>query len=80
MSQPNRLQRSFTRALELPESTDVTGLKYRDIMQWDSIGHMTLIAEIENEYGVMFSTDQVLALSSYDKAVELLHEQGIDEL
>jgi acyl carrier protein len=80
MPETNRLQRSFTRALELPESTDVTVLKYRDIMQWDSIGHMTLIAEIESEYGVMFSTDQVLALSSYDKAVELLREQGIDEL
>jgi acyl carrier protein len=80
MTTPTRLASAFTRALELPQSTDVTTLKYRDIMQWDSIGHMALVAEIENEYDVMFSTDQVLALSSFDKAIELLRDQGIDEL
>jgi acyl carrier protein len=80
MTNTTRLQNAFTRALELPSSTDVTALKYREIMQWDSIGHMALVAEIEDEYGVMFSTDDVLALSSFDKAVELLRAQGIDEL
>ena len=80
MTNTTRLQNAFTRALELPSSTDVTTLKYREIMQWDSIGHMALVAEIEEEYGVMFSTDDVLALSSFDKAVELHGAQGIDEL
>lgn len=80
MSSARKLDDAFIRALELPASTDVTGLKYREIMQWDSIGHMTLVAEIESAYDVMFSTDEVLALSSYDKAVELLAAHGIDEL
>lgn len=78
MTQSNRLERAFRHALELPGDADVTSLAYRDIAQWDSIGHMALIAEIEGEFGVMFSTDEVLALSSYEKAVEMLREQGID--
>ena len=66
------LDAAFRRALELDDDFDVRALKYRDIAQWDSIGHMTLIAEIESEFDVMLSTDEVVALSSYDKAVEIL--------
>lgn len=73
-----QLDAAFRRALELSDATDVSGLKYRDIEQWDSIGHMALVAEIESEYDVMFSTDEVVALSSYDKAIELLRTHGVD--
>ena len=72
------LDSAFRRALELDDDTDVRALKYRDVEQWDSIGHMALVAEIESEYDVMFSTDEVVALSSYDKAVELLQAHGAD--
>jgi acyl carrier protein len=75
-----RLDRAFRAALELGPDSDVSLLKYRDIDQWDSIGHMALVAEIESEYDVMFSTDEVVALSSYEKAIELLRAHGIDEL
>lgn len=75
-----KLDGAFRRALELEAAAEVTGLKYRDIPQWDSIGHMALVAEIESAYDVMFSTDEVVALSSYDKAIELLREHGVDEL
>lgn len=74
----SQLDAAFRRALELTSETDVSSLKYRDIEQWDSIGHMALVAEIESEYDVMFSTDEVVALSSYDKAIELLRAHGID--
>jgi acyl carrier protein len=75
-----KLDAAFRTALELDGDAEITGLKYRDIPQWDSIGHMALVAEIESAYDVMFSTDEVVALSSYDKAVELLRTHGINEL
>lgn len=79
MAESSRLESVFRRSLELPQDTNVESLEYRQIMQWDSIGHMALVAEIESEFGVMFSTDQVLALSSFSKAKELLVEQGVTD-
>ena len=75
-----KLDLAFRRALELDDGVDVASLKYRDIPEWDSIGHMALVAEIESEYDVMFSTDEVVALSSHAKAIELLQGHGVDEL
>jgi acyl carrier protein len=66
-------------ALELPEGTDVESLKYRDIEQWDSLGHMTLVAAIEDEFGVQLETDQVIDLSSFKVALDMLRGLGVDE-
>ena len=67
-----RLAEAFRVALELPPETDVEALAYGEHPHWDSVGHMALVAEIEDAYGVMLDTDDVLGLSSYSKAVELL--------
>jgi len=75
-----KLDGAFRRALELDSGIDPASLAYRSIPQWDSIGHITLIAELESTYDVMFSSDDVLALSSYAKAVELLKANGVDEV
>ena len=72
-----KLEQAFLDALDLPADTDVRGLTYGEHAHWDSIGHMTLIAEIEELYGVMLDTDDVLGLSDYAAAVALLERLGI---
>ena len=67
-----RLSEAFRTALELSPETDVETLAYGEHPHWDSVGHMALVAEIEDTYGVMLETDDVLGLSTYAKAVELL--------
>ena len=46
--------------------------------RWDSIMHMELVAEIELEFDIMMSTDEIIDLSSWAKAVEMLgkHLEG----
>ena len=79
MSNLDRLRAAFRTALGLPEGLDVDRLEYRGIEQWDSLAHLTLIAEIEDAFDVMIDTDEVIDLSSFDKAVEILgkHEVAI---
>ncbi|GAA1650536.1 acyl carrier protein [Catellatospora bangladeshensis] len=74
-----RLRTVFADALQLPPGTDVDQLKYRDIEQWDSLGHMTLVAAIEDEFGVQLDTDQVIDLSSFKVAADMLRDAGVDE-
>jgi acyl carrier protein len=71
-----RLDGAFRTALDLPDDTDVRRLQYGKHNRWDSVGHMALVAEIEDAYDVMFDTDDVLDMSSYDKAVEIVRKLG----
>ncbi len=48
------------------------GLKYQDITAWDSVGHMTLIAALEDTFDIMMDTDDIIDLSSYEKGKEIL--------
>lgn len=69
-----QLRAVFVDALELGEDVEVEKLEYRGIEAWDSVGHMTLVAAIEDEFDVQLDTDQVLDLSSFKVALDLVKE------
>lgn len=76
--QADKLQDVFREALNLSEDIDVTGLEYRGIPQWDSVAHMQLVAEIEDAFDIMLDTEDVIEMSSYAKAVEILAKYGVE--
>ena len=47
-------------------------LEYQGIAAWDSVGHMGLIAAIEDTFDIMMDTDDIIDLSSYEKGKEIL--------
>jgi acyl carrier protein len=67
-----RLAQAFRTALELSPDVDVETLAYGQHPNWDSVGHMALVAEFEDAFDVRLEPDDVLELSSYAKGVELL--------
>lgn len=68
---------AFVEALDiLPEN--VEGLKYQGIPEWDSVGHMSLVAVIEDAFDIMFDTDDIIDFSSYGKGIEILKKYNID--
>ena len=78
MSQKARLQAAFVKALGVPKDAPFDTLAYRQTKGWDSVAHMQLVAEIENEFNVMLDTDDVIGMSSYPVAVSILKKHGID--
>lgn len=78
MSNVDRLRVAFRTALGLPDNCDVDVLEYRSIDKWDSLAHMALVAEIEDTFDVMIDTDEVIDLSSFKKAVEILGKHDVD--
>ncbi|MFF0144677.1 acyl carrier protein [Amycolatopsis sulphurea] len=69
-----KLRTVFVDALDLDGEVDVENLKYREIEAWDSVGHMALVAAIEDEFDVEFDTDQVIDMSSFKVAVDMVTE------
>ena len=53
-------------------------LEYNKIEQWDSIGHMSLISDLESKFKITFETDDIVDFSSYKKGKEILKKYKID--
>jgi len=53
-------------------------LKYNEIETWDSVGHMTLIAAVDEQFNITLSTDDIIDLSSYQKGKDILRKYNIE--
>lgn len=67
----------FKTSLDIKEE-QLTGLKYQDIPTWDSVGHMGLVAELEDAFDIMMETDDIIDFSSFEKGVEILRKYGVE--
>ena len=68
----------FCEILEV-ESKDLDELKYQDIIAWDSIGHMSLISELEDRFDILLEPNDIVDFSSFKKGMEILKQKyGID--
>ncbi len=52
-------------------------LQYNSIPEWDSVAHMTLIANLEDEFGIMLDTDDIIAMSSVGTIREILTKYDV---
>lgn len=79
MNNLEKYNKVFAETLEIGEDK-LEGLTYQSIQTWDSVGHMSLIASLENAFDIMFDTMDVIDLSSYEKGKEILskEEYGVD--
>jgi acyl carrier protein len=68
----DRVLKAFEDGLEVPPDVDTSTLEFNITPEWTSVGHMMLIAALEAEFDVMLETDEILALSTFDKAVEIM--------
>lgn len=71
MTNIEKYTNAFVEALEI-KAEQVEGLEYQAINEWDSVGHMTLIAAIEDAFDIMMDTDDIIDFSSYEKGKEIL--------
>ncbi len=60
------------------EANETKGLKYQAIEAWDSVGHMGLVAAIEDSFDIMLEADDIIDLSSFEKGQEILKKYNIE--
>jgi acyl carrier protein len=63
--------------LEMPEHEIDENLSAEDTSNWDSIRTLNLALELEKEFGISFSSDEIPRLSSYQAIVEALGQHGV---
>ena len=53
-------------------------LHYQDIDEWDSVGHMSLMAALEDSFDIMIYTEDIIDFESYVKGIEILQKYGVN--
>jgi len=57
---------------------ELENLQYQSIPSWDSVGHMNLIASLEDTFDIMLETDDIVDFNSYKKGIEILKKNGVE--
>jgi len=56
---------------------NLSDLEYQMIADWDSIGHMSLIAKLEDDFDIMMDTDDIIDFSSFEKGKEIMGKYNV---
>jgi acyl carrier protein len=71
-----KLKNAFVVALGVSLGDDFESMAYGQTAGWDSVAHMALVNQIESAFEIMLPTDDVIAMSSFQKAKEIVARNG----
>jgi acyl carrier protein len=77
MTNLEKLECAFTETFGI-EKEQLNGLKYQAIIEWDSIGHLGLVAAIEDAFSITMDMDDIIDLSSFEKCKEIVKKYGVE--
>lgn len=73
-----RVKQAFVAALDLSAAADVEALEIGTNPQWDSVAHMALVAELEEQFGISLDAEDIVDMSSYAKSLEILRRYQVE--
>jgi acyl carrier protein len=73
-----KLRKIFSEALNIKIETVTDSLEYNSIPEWDSVAHMSLVAAIDGGFEIMLDTDDVIDMSSFARAKEILTKYDVE--
>jgi len=53
-------------------------LKYQSVESWDSVGHMAMVAQLEDTFGIMLEMDDIIDFGSYTIGVDILKKYNVE--
>lgn len=76
MTEIEKYKNCYVEAFDV-EVKDVEKLEYQSIEEWDSVGHMSLMSELEDTFDITLEMDDIIDFSSYLKGIETLEKYGV---
>lgn len=71
------LEELFARILRVPITAIEDATTPKSLLAWNSLRHIEIVVAVENNYGVVFSTAEILALQSVKSFRETLGKKGV---
>lgn len=77
MTNLEKYDTAFQAALHISQDR-LPELSYQDIKEWDSVGHMGLISELEDVFDIEMDMEDIIDFSSYEKGKEILKKYDVE--
>lgn len=74
-SEASRLEDVFRESLNLDKNIDVRQFRYRQNPEWDSVSHLRIVNNLENEFQIQLTTEQILNMNSFSVALSYVTKQ-----
>ena len=78
MDNLKRYNEIFCRVLNVPESVLNEAFTFKEVPQWDSVAHLSLISDLEDEFDVLFEAEDILHYGSYENGKSILRRYGVE--
>ena len=78
LSNIEKYQNAFMESFDIEKSMLNEELKYESIPEWDSVGHMTMISNLEEVFDIVMEMDDIIDFSSFEIGKEILKKYKID--
>ena len=78
MTNKARYDAIFIEVFEINLSDLTDDLEYQSISSWDSVGHMSLMAELEDAFDIMLEMDDIVDFGSYKTGIETMKKYGVE--
>tara|TARA_B110000259_G_scaffold149843_1_gene169160 strand:+ start:368 stop:607 length:240 start_codon:yes stop_codon:yes gene_type:complete len=77
MNNLDKYNEAFKEAFEITNEQLNDSLEYQSIEPWDSVGHMSLMATLEDEFDIMLDMDDIVDFGSYNTGIKTLEKYGV---
>lgn len=78
MTNKEKYDLAFTTTFEIDAEQLNSSLEYQSITAWDSVGHMALMAELEDQFDIMLEMDDIVDFGSYETGLKTLAKYGVE--
>ncbi|MCI8977489.1 acyl carrier protein [bacterium 1xD8-48] len=78
MTNLEKYKQVFMMVFQVGEETLDEDFAFAKVEMWDSLAHMTLITKLEETFGLMFDTEDILNYGSYLNGKKILEKYGVD--
>ncbi len=78
MSNIEKYKQAFVESFSLSSDVNVQELAYQSIAEWDSVGHMGLIANLEEVFDIMMDMEDIIDFGSYEIGIDILKKYQVD--
>lgn len=79
MALSDRVAAIFEKTFSIEASDFSLDTGPEDVLRWDSLGHMTLVMNLEDAFDVHFEVDEITEMSSGGKIIEILKAKGVGD-
>ena len=78
MSNKVKYDEIFMETFEISADQLNESLEYQSIEPWDSVGHMALMAALEDAFDIMLEMDDIIDFGTYLTGIETMKKYGVE--